>query len=96
MLFNSFCRTVFRFPFTPIIVALCRVKIYMTGFLSLVTPCVIYSAVYQNLDFQYVYNYLGASGFSVATLVLFGEFFRRCVGIVYINKDDTKVILTEL
>lgn len=89
-------RTVFRFPFTPIIVALCRVKIYMTGIVCLLTPGLIYSALYQNLDYQHVYNYIGVCGFSITALILFGEFFRRCVGIVYINKDHTKVKLAHV
>ena len=88
-------RAVFRFPFTPIIVAICRAKIYMSGIVCLATPGLIYSALYQNLDYQYLYNF-GACGFSVTTLILFGEFFRRCVGIVYINKDYTKVKLAHV
>ena len=85
----------FRFPFTPIIVAICRIKLYMSGIVCLATPGLIYSALYHNLDYQYFYNF-GVCGFSVTTLILFGEFFRRCVGIVYINKDHTKVILLGL
>lgn len=89
-------RLVFRFPFIPIITLACRLKIYMTGATCFLTPGVIYMTLNFGIDHQHMYNFIGFCGFSIGTLVLLGEFFRRCVGIVYINSTNSKVKLAHV
>ena len=92
---NTF-RPIFRFAYIPIIVSICRLKVYMTAGVCGFSPVILYNAIYQNLDPQIWYNFGILLGFSVGTLGFFGEFFRRCVCIVYINKDDSTVKLSHM
>ena len=90
-------RVVFRFPYTPIITLVCRGKIYMTSFVCLLSPPgLIYSTLYDNIDLSYILSTVSFCAFSISTLVLFGEFFRRFVGLVSINQDNTKVRLSHV
>ena len=54
---NDTFRLVFRFPFIYLIILLCRFKIYLTASTCLLTPCIVYSTLYQNLEPQFLYNF---------------------------------------
>ena len=89
-------KEIFRFAHIPILLIVCRGKIYITASLFTCSPIVLYSWFYDNLAQQDLNVFGSLIGFSVGTLFFFGEFFRRCVCLVYISKDDTTVKLSHM
>ena len=89
-------REIFRFAHIPILLIVCRGKIYITTSLFACSPIILYSWWYDILGQQDLNTFSSLMGFSVGTLFLFGEFFRRCVCLVYISKDDTTVKLSHM
>ena len=92
-------RVVYRYKWIPFIALLSRLKLSMTGISCLTTPPIVYFELY---DKEIVENIsidpnilLGCWGFSVATLFFVSEVFRRCLGILYINQDNSKVNIIE-
>ena len=89
-------KEIFRFAHIPILLIVCRGKIYITASICTCSPIILYSWFYDNLGQQDLNVFGSLMGFSVGTLFFFGEFFRRCVCMVYISKDDTTVKLSHM
>ena len=89
-------KEIFRFAHIPILLIICRGKIYITASLFACSPIILYSWWYDILGQQGMNTFSSLMGFSVGTLFLFGEVFRRCVCLVYISKDDTTVKLSHM
>ena len=89
-------KEIFRFAHIPILLMVCRGKIYITASLLTCSPIILYSWFFDYLGQQALNVFGSLIGFSVGTLFFFGEFFRRCVCLVYISKDDTTVKLSHM
>jgi len=92
-----------RFPdFEPVFVsphikhirAVCRLKLYQSGFILLLMPFSIKLLADEQI---LPHQVLLTAGFGVGSLVvlgLVGELFRKFVGILYLSEDRTKVIVS--
>ena len=88
-------RVVYRYKWIPFIALLSRLKLSMTGISCLTTPPIVYFELYDKEIVENINVLLGCWGFSVATLFIVSEVFRRCLGILYINQDNSKVYIIE-
>ena len=88
-------RVVYRYKWIPFIAFLSRLKLSMTGISCLTTPAILYFELYDKEFVESINLLLGCWGFSVATLFIVGEVFRRCLGILYINQDNSKVYIIQ-
>ena len=88
-------RVVYRYKWIPFIALLSRLKLSMTGISCLTTPPIVYFELYDKEIVENINVLLGCWGFSVATLFFVSEVFRRCLGILYINQDNSKVYIIE-
>ena len=88
-------RVVYRYKWIPFIALLSRLKLSMTGISCLTTPPIVYFELYDKEIVENINVLLGCWGFSVATLFIVSEVFRRCLGILYINQDNSKVFIIE-
>lgn len=89
-------RVVYRYKWIPFVALLSRLKLSMTGISCLTTPPIVYFELYDKEIVENINVVLGFWGFSVATLFIVSEVFRRCLGILYINQDNSKVKLAHL
>ena len=88
-------RVVYRYKWIPFIALLSRLKLSITGISCLTTPPIVYFELYDKEIVENINILLGCWGFSVATLFFVSEVFRRCLGILYINQDNSKVYIIE-
>jgi len=81
---------VFHYPHVIKVALYQRLKVYLTGSTFILTP-IVYSTGGQTLLGGYP-TFLGLLGFSSLALLISGEWMRRVIGIIYIDKTDLKTV----
>nr|XP_040583005.1 transmembrane protein 186-like isoform X2 [Lepeophtheirus salmonis] len=85
---NNDFKLIYRNPFIPLARFSVRFKIYQTGLTLLLVPPYWYGALTGSIHPE---NALAVTSISFAAICLvfgFGEYFRRIIGMVYIDQKD--------
>ena len=78
---------VFHFPHVVTLARFQRVKIALTAASVALSPLIYFN----DLGVEETSNLIGVIWFSCGTLLAFGEFFRKVVGILYMDKRERRV-----
>lgn len=89
-------KCVFKFPYIQHVAWLTRLKVYVTGVTFMTSPLVVYGIGQGSIETSYASGLIVLLSFSSLTLLLFGEFMRRVVGMVYTNESKTLVRFAHL
>jgi len=85
---------VFISPHIKFLRVACRLKLYQTGIVTFAVPYSFYLLNTNQLLPNQVGLVSGLSFFSILLLGVVGEFFRKFVGILYLSKDKSKIIIS--
>jgi len=88
--------TVFRHPYITHIRYWVRGKVWATIAAAGLTPPLTYAYFTGVFPWEQYKVFIGVTCLSLTTMYLFGQLFRRFVGIIYVNKDRTKVRFAHL
>jgi len=86
---------IYQFPYIRFCQLCCRTKVYQSVVVTLAIPYQVYAdpAILGTASFGFL---VGISSFSLVTLLVMGEFFRRFVGFIYYHPKHKTVRIAHL